>query len=44
MKVLVQHMDSEYRTCSNYCTLLGRICTGAWEEDHDTCDILHTQV
>jgi len=42
-KVLVTHMNSVYHSCSNYCSSLGRKCTGAWEEDHDSCGILSTE-
>ena len=27
----------EYGTCSAYCQSIGRACTGAWEEEGDTC-------
>ena len=30
--VLVRHMDTYYRTCSNYCNYIGRGCLAAWEE------------
>jgi len=35
-KVLVQNFRS-YGTCSTYCEAVGRACTGAWEEEDDTC-------
>jgi hypothetical protein len=25
------------RTCGRYCASVGRRCTGAWEEDYNTC-------
>merc|ERR1712151_840600 len=25
--------------CNNYCAAVGRTCTGAWEEDSDTCNV-----
>ena len=43
LQVLVTHMNSVYHSCSNYCSSLGRACTGAWEEDHDSCGILSTE-
>ena len=43
IQVLVTHMNSVYHSCSNYCSALGRTCTGAWEEDHDSCGILSTE-
>ena len=43
IQVLVTHMNSVYHSCSNYCSTLDRTCTGAWEEDHDSCGILSTE-
>merc|ERR1719330_822218 len=40
-KVLVNHFSSKYRTCSGYCSHIGRRCVGAWEEQGDTCSVLH---
>lgn len=42
-QVLADNMDTEYFTCSAYCAAVGRVCTGAWEEDHDTCTVLTTE-
>jgi len=42
-KVLVHNMAENHPTCSSYCSQVGRVCTGAWEEDHDTCDVLSTE-
>ena len=36
-KVLVDNFDTTYSTCNGYCGSIGRSCTGAWEEDDDTC-------
>ena len=36
-------MDTIYFNCKNYCEAVGRGCTGAWEEDLDTCNILSTE-
>merc|ERR1712070_1124083 len=38
-KVLVNNFNSNYYTCSGYCAAIGRKCTGAWEESHDTCTV-----
>lgn len=40
-KVLVDHFDEKYTTCRNYCYEVGFECTGAWEEEGDTCDVKH---
>lgn len=40
-KVLVDRFNSFYRTCSGYCSTIGRECAGAWEEDNDNCDVKH---
>jgi len=42
-KVLVANMKTTHPTCSSYCSLVGRVCTGAWEENHDTCAVLSTE-
>ena len=42
-QVLVTRMDTIYSSCSNYCAFLGRECTGAWEENNDTCENLDTE-
>ena len=44
-KVLVGNMNanSNYRTCSAYCTAIGRICTGAWEENNNDCTVKSTE-
>lgn len=42
-KVLVGDMKTSHPTCSSYCSLVGRVCTGAWEEDHDSCAVLSTE-
>merc|ERR1712223_995864 len=36
-KVLVKNIKTKYYTCSSYCSSIGRTCTGAWEENSDTC-------
>jgi len=36
-KVLVDNMDTKYKTCSSYCSTIGRSCTGAWEEEDGSC-------
>jgi len=41
-KVFVHNMDN-HPTCASYCSFVGRVCTGAWEEDHETCNILSTE-
>ena len=41
--MIVDNMDTIYSSCSIYCSFLGRQCTGAWEEDHDTCTVLTTE-
>jgi len=41
-KVLVDNFDSDYGSCDAYCASFGRACTGAWEEDDETCDVLHS--
>jgi len=38
-KVLVNHFSSKYGTCEGYCSSIGLACTGAWEEESDTCDV-----
>ena len=38
-KVLVDRFESHYKTCDGYCTSIGRVCTGAWEESSDTCTV-----
>merc|ERR1719336_1116024 len=40
-KVLVNRFSSTYQTCDGYCSHLGRSCVGAWEEQDDTCSVLH---
>ena len=42
-KVLVDKMTSNYKTCSNYCSSMGRGCQGAWEEVADTCEVEASQ-
>lgn len=42
-KVLVDDMKTDYFTCTNYCAAVGRLCTGAWEEEHDSCVVLSTE-
>ena len=41
-KILANNMGT-HRTCSNYCWLVGRKCTGAWEEVEDTCEEQSTE-
>uniref|UniRef100_A0A7S0AUE0 Uncharacterized protein n=1 Tax=Pyrodinium bahamense TaxID=73915 RepID=A0A7S0AUE0_9DINO len=41
-KVLVNYFDERYGTCEAYCSSMGRRCTGAWEEEGDTCNELYT--
>ena len=41
-KVLVDQFSSKYPTCNDYCTAVGRICTGAWEEEGDTCTVMNS--
>jgi uncharacterized protein YkwD len=36
-KVLVDKFNKKYKTCHGYCQAVGRQCTGAWDEDSDTC-------
>jgi len=38
-KVLVDRFSSFYKTCSGYCASIGRLCTGAWEEQNDDCAV-----
>ena len=40
-KVLVDR-SSFYKTCSGYSATVGRRCTGAWEEEGDTCTVQWT--
>merc|ERR1719330_2261704 len=40
-KVLVNRFSSVYQTCGGYCSHIGRRCVGAWEEQDDTCSVLH---
>jgi len=41
-KVLVDEFDDIYGNCDGYCNNIGRSCTGAWEEDDDTCTVLYS--
>lgn len=39
-KVLVTEFDTKYNSsCDDYCGSFGRVCTGAWEERGDTCEV-----
>ena len=38
-KVLVNRFNSFYGSCDGYCSSIGRVCTGAWEEDGDKCTV-----
>lgn len=40
--MLVNNMAT-YHTCSTYCLVVGRQCSGAWEEELDTCRVLSGQ-
>ena len=44
-KVLAANMNkkSTYSTCDKYCISFGRTCTGAWEEEADSCQVKSTQ-
>merc|ERR1711874_847701 len=42
-KALVDNMKKKYITCNNYCKTIGRICSGAWEERGDSCEVKSTQ-
>ena len=42
-KALINKMSSEYITCHNYCTAIGRNCSGAWEESADDCTVKSTE-
>jgi len=42
-KALVDKMSSKYITCNNYCYTIGRSCSGAWEEHHDSCEVKYNE-
>merc|ERR1712112_393303 len=42
-KALIEKMNYEYKTCDEYCKRIGRICSGAWEDDDDTCQVKSTE-
>ena len=39
--VQVDDFRSKYQTCESYCAAVGRSCSGAWEDEHDTCVSLY---
>ena len=36
--VLVNNFKN-YGSCNGYCSAIGRVCTGAWDEVSDTCEV-----
>ena len=42
-KVLADNMKKTYSTCDKYCSSFGRTCTGAWEEENESCRVKKTQ-
>jgi hypothetical protein len=38
-KVLVDRFSERYHNCNGYCSAIGRECTGAWDEEGDSCRV-----
>merc|ERR1719240_1554301 len=38
-KVWVYRFSSRYKSCNKYCETVGRICTSAWEQKDDDCEV-----